>query len=149
MTNGLVVMTPTTVDRTGASSTATINSDGSVTFGLCETLSLNGVFTGDYDNYMVTVQGFGSASGITPFFYLRQSGVNSTTNFTRQRLFASGTSITGQRATGAPWLVFDSSLRDGSTTYVFGPNLSQPTAGRTVGVSAYLCLLYTSTSPRD
>lgn len=53
---GLVSVAPTSVGKTGASSTATASTNGQVTFGLCETLLLNGVFTSDYANYRIIFQ---------------------------------------------------------------------------------------------
>jgi len=139
MTNGLVVMTPTTVDKTGASSTATVNSDGSVTFGSCETLSLNGVFTSNYDNYMVIYKGYGSAS-VAMYYRLRLSEVdNSTANsYVTQDLYATGTTITGYRLTAsyAQTGGLHSSSTSGNALYLFGPYLAQPTAARSTGIFA-------------
>ena len=144
MTNGLVVMTPTSVAKTGGSSTATINADGSVTFGLCETLSLNGVFTSDYDNYMMTLSCDhpGGLSNIR--FRWRASGTDesSASNYyTRRELFVSATSVTGGRnsdSVGRLGLAGDITYgRAGMTFYIFGPYLSQPTATRAVDSSTY------------
>jgi hypothetical protein len=139
LTNGLVVMTPSSVATTGASSTATINADGSVTFGLCETLSLNGVFTGDYDNYMMTARYNGSAS-ISLRGQLRAGGANNSTasSYVSQFIYASSTSVTGNRATSSHWQYFgeaQTTAKDGTTYFLYGPYLSQPTAMRYVQVT--------------
>jgi hypothetical protein len=139
MTNGLVVMTPSSVAKTGGSSTATINADGSVTFGSCATLSLNGVFTSDYDNYMIGMR-FSSSAGTGIRYRLRLAGVdNSTVNsYVGQTLSAYNTTISSGRYTFDNGLLGASSnaQKNGVTVYVFGPNLVQPTATRTVAVDS-------------
>jgi hypothetical protein len=136
MTNGLVVMTPSSIAYSGTS--ASINADGSVVFSACTSLSLNGVFTGDYDNYMVTIRTSGTVDGQSPYIYLRASGVNSTTNYTTQTLAASATTVSSSRFNTQPFIVVDDSQRDGTTLYLFGPQLAQPTAGRIISASGYL-----------
>jgi hypothetical protein len=140
MTNGLVVMTPSSVAKTGGSSTATINADGSVTFGSCETLSLNGVFTGDYDNYMVAIHGTTSSSAGTIRFRMRSGTDAAGSDYTRQRLGADGTTVTGPREVSVTAGVLGYShngLSSGTTGFIFGPYLAQPTASRGITVSAY------------
>jgi len=142
MTNGLVVMTPTTVAKTGASSTATINADGSVTFGLCESLSLNGVFTGDYDNYMVAIRHV--QTGGTSNFYgrFRVGGVDNTTasSYTSQELNAYGTTVNANRGSYdfGYFPTSSSGTHSASTIYFFGPYLTQPTPWRQVTANGYL-----------
>jgi hypothetical protein len=136
LTNGLVVMTPSSVAKTGASSTATINADGSVTFGSCETLSLNGVFTSAYDNYMVSFRSIGTAANF-PGVRLRASGVDesSASNYyTHQFLFASSTTVSGARSSNNIWFSYGNSttLYGGMVQYIYGPYLAQPTAHRVV-----------------
>jgi len=137
MTNGLVVMTPTTVNKTGGSSTATINADGSVTFSACETIGVNGIFTADYDNYMVTLRVSSDSSANVFYTKVRSSGTDASSNYAWQRLVATSTTIVGERQTGQTggwrsgwWVV---SPKSGYTSYFFGPYLAQPTAFRIVG----------------
>ena len=139
MTNGLVVMTPTTVDKTGGSSTATINADGSVTFGSCATITLNGVFTADYDNYMAVIDAK-PATGDEDFWgRLTSGGVPSTTGYTRQTFYANGTSVVVARATYAHYYIsaISATSKSGYVQYFFGPYLTQPTAFRTTSVWSY------------
>lgn len=133
-TNGLVVMTPTSIAYSGTS--ASINADGSVDFSAVTSLSLNGVFTGDYDNYMVAIRN--TANGTDNLCYrLRSSGSDTTTStYTRQFVYANGTSVTGLRTTltlayiNAPY----NTQSIGTALYFFGPYLSQPTAARSITV---------------
>lgn len=97
---GLVSVAPTSVGKTGASSTATASTNGQVTFGLCETLTLNGVFTSTYANYRIVFAGFASTN-ILLFGRLSVAGTaNSTANYNRQYLVASNTTISAARVTG-------------------------------------------------
>ena len=134
LTNGLVVMTPSSIAYSGTS--ASINADGSVDFSAATELRLNGVFTSDYDNYMITWRGTTSvSSGI--FARLSVGGVdNSTTSsYTRQYLDADGTSISAARAAYnffASPIVSAAVQRAGCTMYLFGPYLTQPTVLRSV-----------------
>jgi hypothetical protein len=141
LTNGLVVMTPTSVAKTGTGSTATINSDGSVVFDLCTTLSLNGVFTSSYDNYMIVMRA--TTSLAWPYFNsrLRASGTDNTTasSYTNQYLTANGTTVSAGSGSDNRW--FGAALDDnesGFTAYIFGPNLAQPTAYREVPATGEL-----------
>lgn len=70
---GLVPIVPPTVAVSGGSATA--NSLGTVSFNAATSITLNGVFTSAYDNYLITISGKGSvadnlvlrlASGGTP-----------------------------------------------------------------------------------
>jgi hypothetical protein len=138
LTNGLVVMTPTSVAKTGTGSTATINSDGSVTFSACETLSLNGVFTSSYDNYMIAIRHTCNQSSAALSGRLRVSGSDATgTNYTRQYILALDTSVTAAREStqsSARIAAMTNSQRGGDTCFVFGPFLAQPTAFRYAGI---------------
>jgi hypothetical protein len=137
LTNGLVVMTPTSVAKTGTGSTATINSDGSVTFAACETLSLNGVFTSSYDNYMITIR-ISSSADQTGLGRLRSAGTDASgSNYTRQYLLGNSTTISADRETSQTTFragSTSSNLRGGDTLFMFGPYLSQPTAMRQVTI---------------
>lgn len=142
LTNGLVAMTPTSTAVTGTGASATINANGSVTFASCATLSLNGVFTADYDNYMVTMRASGSA-GLTLRGRLRASGTDNTTanSYSTQELSADNTTFFSSRSTSNLFQVFGglySTQRDGLTYYFFGPYLAQPTAMRVVEGASYL-----------
>lgn len=133
-TNGLVVMTPTSIASTGG--TASIGANGKVSFSGCYVLSLNGVFTSDYDNYMI--QFFGYANQSTPAwdFRMRASGTDATgTNYTYQILQANGSTVSGSRTTTSSvgrMTQMTATQNTGDTAYIFGPYLAQPTATRSV-----------------
>jgi hypothetical protein len=138
MTNGLVVMTPSSVDITGGGSeTSTTNADGSVSFSACASLSLNDVFTSDYDNYMIVWRVLPSAPQGT-FFKLRVSGVDSSTGYVVQRINADSTTVSAERnsseTAGRLTNLEGLTIYGGISQYLFGPYLAQPTASRTVVV---------------
>lgn len=131
--NGMILVTPSSVNHTGTS--ATINASGSVSFTACSVLSLNGVFSSAYDNYIIDVRH--TASSTTQLFYrLRASGAdNSTANsYVYQYIQADGATVNGARTTAdAGWCGYGGSTqREGHQIFVYGPNLAQPTALRSV-----------------
>jgi hypothetical protein len=139
--NGLVVMTPTSVAKTGTGSTATINANGSVTFSSCATLQLNGIFNSTYDNYMISTRIVGSNGNDALYLRFASGGtVTTDSNYTFQYVSALSTSVVGGRfgsQSAARVGNTDNSQRDGDTVFIFGPNLSQPTALRNVNTYGF------------
>lgn len=141
-TNGLVVMTPTSIASTGTGNSSSINADGSVDFASCATLSLNGVFTSDYDNYMIVMR-INSSSGVVNISArLRANGTDASgADYVVQNITADGTSVTGARTSSlTSFGIADAytTQRAGSTCYLYGPYLAQPTAMRHVGAQDYV-----------
>jgi hypothetical protein len=136
--NGMILIKPSSVNVTGAGSSATINSSGSVTFSTAATLSLNGVFSSTYDNYVIDIRHL--ASSTDNFEYrLRLSGSdNSTSNsYVSQLINANGSTVSGSRTTstiGRLSIVSDGQ-RSGDQVFLYGPALAQPTAVRAVSAS--------------
>jgi hypothetical protein len=139
---GMALLTPTSVDITGSGSeTATTNPNGSVEFTACSLLRLNGVFSTDYDNYMVSIRSTVSSATIMRS-RLSSSGSDedSASNYyTVQVLYGNGTFIVGQRGSGnTNTLAYvTSTLSTGIVAHWYGPYLTQPTAGRSVTVDGY------------
>lgn len=135
--SGMILMRPTSIVVAGTGATASIGVNGSVTFTSATSLSLNGVFTSAYDNYMVVMRDNSSAT--TQYFYrLRTAGTDASgANYTYQYIQADGTTVNGARTSSATagWCGYSSSTqRSGQTVYLYGPNLAQPTAVRSVSV---------------
>jgi hypothetical protein len=135
--DGLISMTPSSITHSGTS--ASINADGGVDFTAVSSLSLNGVFTGDYDNYLIVISGTGSeALGV--LFRLRASGSDATgSNYVSQELVGSGSSVSGARQTSQSSAAVTnfrnfSSIKTGANLYLYGTALAQPTAYRSVSV---------------
>jgi len=131
---GMVLMKPTSIAHSGTS--ATLGANGQVTFTGVTSLSLNGCFTADFDNYVVSWQ---STTGEQVNFRMRASGTDNSTasSYVRQQIAASGTSVSAVRITddkGASFLSA-STQAAGSWFSIYGPYLAQPTATR--GVNAW------------
>ena len=142
--NGLHLITPTSVAKTGASSTATISANGSVEFSACETLSLNGVFSADYDNYMIVMRYDSSLADQTnAAFQLRWrvSGADSSTanSYVYQNLAAYGATVAASRTTASEYRISNvtGNLKSGLVLNVYGPFLTQPTAARSASCTTY------------
>ena len=135
--DGLIVMTPTSINVTGTS--GSINADGGVDFTAVTALSLNGVFTSSYDNYLIVIRAV-----CTTFDNLllrwRVGGTSASgSNYTFQTLVADGgPSPSGQRSTSQTSTRLgnvSATQRDGLSVAVYGPFLAQPTALRSVTVN--------------
>lgn len=133
---GMVLVEPTSVSVTGPGATATYASSvGSVSFTGCEGLSINGVFTSAYNNYMVIFRATSNSSS-TASMRLRANGTDSiASSYTFQQLRANSTTVSSSRTIDTTYtnsLVSYSTERIGSTISLYGPFLAQPTALRTV-----------------
>lgn len=132
---------PTSIAATGTGANASIREYGSVSFTSCDTLSLDGVFTNIYLNYMIVMRYVGTVNGSSMRCKLRASGTDdSTTNaYVTQDLSVTGTSITTARYTSNFAYVgaADDTHRGGNTLFVFGPYSSQPTAARSATVDGF------------
>ena len=73
-----VGVSPTSVDVSGGS--AGVDPNGRVFFSAVTSVSLNGVFTSQYQSYRIVANIFSSFS-VTQLFRLRAGGVNSATNY--------------------------------------------------------------------
>lgn len=134
---GMVLLTPTSIAYTGTS--ATVGTNGSVEFTACSSLSLDGVFSADYDNYMISMWSYKSGGSIDSAEYrLRSSGTDSSSGYTRQYLLAAGTGVTGSRSTGTAGRFTNTNAGTylNFEAFVFGPYLAQPTATRSLGNSS-------------
>lgn len=138
MRNGIRICKPTSVTYSGTS--ASIVGQGSVEFSACTSVSLNGVFSSDFDNYMISVRSIRDASANINFeLRLRASGSDASgANYTHQVILANGTTVGAGRGTSQTAGRFgdltSSTLFHGHQIFFYGPALAQPTAFR--GVSA-------------
>ena len=134
---GMVLLTPSSIAYSGTS--ATIGANGSVEFSACSSLSLNGVFSADYDNYMVAMWHSLAVGGDALFLRMRLSGTDNSTasSYVYQKLEAYSTTVAGSRTTSnqAVCSTSNDSQRHGLSLSMFGPYLAQPTAWRSVTVS--------------
>jgi len=131
---GMVLLTPTSIDVVGTS--ATIGANGSVEFTAITELSLNGIFSSEYDNYMLVSWAVAGTGDQAVLARMRLSEVpESGSNYTLQQLAAQNTVVNGVRLTSqtaASMFRASATQRTGSTTFIYGPALAQPTAWRQV-----------------
>lgn len=131
--NGLHLIKPTSIVSTGTGNSSSINTNGSVTFSSCATLSLNGVFSANYDNYMVVCR-YSAPIDDSRTFRFRSSGTDNSTasSYVFQYVFANSTTISSFRVTQnqATWSARGNTQRAGVISYFYGPFLAQPTAYR-------------------
>lgn len=139
--NGLEIVTPSSVVATGILSSATINTNGSISYTNCTSLSLNGIFTSSYHNYVLITRFTSSAFGQTIRTFLRSSGVDSSVSgtYNLQYLQAATTTIsTAYDGTTARWDIgtVASSKTEGFYMHLYGPNLTGPTSGKVVYIAS-------------
>lgn len=82
---GLSPATPTSIANSGGSASLTGNT---VTFSGCSSISLNGCFTGDFDNYRVLIRTTASGNIGQTFLRLRASGTDSTSGYEYNEIYA-------------------------------------------------------------
>lgn len=134
------LVTPTSVAKTGTGSSTTITANGSVDFSSCESFSLNGVFSAEYDNYKIVMR-FSAASNDTyGVLRTRTNGTDATgSDYTTQENTADNTQLYAYRYTSqtsfANLFYSSTTARSGNVFDVYGPFLAQPTTIRSVTVS--------------
>jgi hypothetical protein len=131
---GMVLLAPTTINHTGTS--ASIGTNGRVTFTAVTALSLNGVFSADFDNYVVSILCQASADEGIQIRY-RAAGTDANgNNYTAQFISAASTTLAAGRSTSTLQTIANVTnvQRNGVTAYIYGPFLAQPTALRSVNV---------------
>jgi hypothetical protein len=133
MTNGLVVQTPTTINVSG---TATIEANGSVSFSAITLLRLNGVFTADYDNYMITWSGTSSGNTNMGFRFSKGGSDNSSSTYLRRYVTAQSTSTYVYDGTYSQFYMLGSggTWVNGQTAYIFRPQVNVTSAVLVQGV---------------
>ena len=133
MTNGLVVQTPTTINVSG---TATIEANGSVSFSAITLLRLNGVFTADYDNYMITWSGTSSGNTNLGLRFSKAGSDDASGTYWRRYVTASGTSTYVYDGTYSQMYLFGSggTWVNGQTAYIFRPYVNATSAVISQGV---------------
>jgi hypothetical protein len=133
--NGLILLTPTSIVTSGSS---TITANGSVSVVNDQYLTLNGVFSADYDNYMLVIKM--KSDNLVSYIGCRlaSGGTWEGAGYTEQYFEADGTTLVSYRATSNGNVTVGyilNSLTSGSITWFYGPHLAQPTAFRSTWAS--------------
>lgn len=131
MVNGLEVIAPTSLAYSGSS--ATINSDNSVSFSGVTSLSLNNVFSSTYNNYMIVYKFKNDTSSDVNWYRMRKNNSDATTNDYFTEYFATnGTSgiASGYRRTMA--ILGDAYVgsESGIVQYIMAPYSNSFTSSR-------------------
>lgn len=136
---GIVLLKPTSINHAGTS--ASIGTNGQITFTAVTSLSLNGVFSTKYENYMINIRHSLDIDSQGINARLRSSGTDATgADYTWQYLLANGNSLSANRLTSQTFFVVGNSsttFRSGDTSYIYGPFLAQPTATRHINAWGY------------
>lgn len=130
------LITPSSITYTGTS--ASIVGFGSVEFTSCTSVSLNGVFSSDFDNYQILINSKNSSTSATGIlFRLRASGSDATSpNYITTWLEANNTTVSAYKfaATTQGYLGYDTlNNTNGVICSIYGPHLSQQTIVRSYG----------------
>lgn len=137
--DGLISMKPTSITHAGTS--AVINSDGGVDFTAVTSLSLNGVFTGDYDNYLIVISNSATSNAEFLSYRMRAAGSDASgSNYTAQRLSGDSTFVAGGRFVSYTESIFalvGNTLINGFNLHMYGPYLAQPTASRSTTITTH------------
>lgn len=113
-TPGLVQVVATSVAV--GSGSGSVDANGRVTFNGASTVSINGIFTSIYENYLIVFNTLHSSNSELNF-RLRASGTDSSANYEWQRLRATSTTVAG--AYSAPGS-FQLSVEASGTSYILG-----------------------------
>jgi hypothetical protein len=111
-----------------------------VTFTAVTSLSLNGVFSATYDNYVIVIRYVAASGDPRTRLRLRTAGTDASgSNYVRQVVDANGSSVSAARATESAATIgeFSSTQRSGETVHMYGPFLAQPTAMRNVNAGGF------------
>ena len=135
--NGFNLIAPASINYTGTS--ATISENGSVSFSDITNLLLNGTFSSNYYNYAIVVS---ATASIKTGFAVRlasSSVVETGGDYASHRLLASASSLTATRfSPSGSWVSNDVDLgANASISFLYGPNLAQPTAIRVLTASSF------------
>lgn len=131
--NGLHLITPTSVSGTGLSITA----NGSVTMSGAQYVTINGVFSADYDNYMAVLHA--DPSALISFNIRVASGGTGEngSNYTTQNLYVDDTTVGTYLTTTTYWVGdYADTTANGTVWNIYGPYLAQQTAIRTINASS-------------
>jgi hypothetical protein len=92
----LKIVTPSAVATAGG--TATINTNGSVSLSAADGLSLQGIFSATYDNYLVKMVAIYSAASGNDSFVWQIGGVDQSASPVQQSIRANSTTVTTANA---------------------------------------------------
>lgn len=136
---GMFLVKPASIANSGGS--ASIGTNGQITFSTVTSLSLNQVFSENFENYMVSIR-FIAAGGARLQLRLRANGSDNSTasSYTHQQVAADGTTIGRARTTTDLTVVGWANNTNIAGTFIniYSPYLAQQTTMRNISASNYL-----------
>jgi len=130
--NGLILLTPTSASS--SEGTTTINANGSISLTNVQYLRVEGVFSADYDNYMIVAHYDPASLTAWQIRLMSGSTIDGASNYTTQILTVDSTTVSAYRTgPGGNWVCnYGDTTANGCVYYLYGPYLAQPTAIRCV-----------------
>jgi hypothetical protein len=133
---GMVLLAPTSVSVTGSGSSATIEPNGSISFTNCESLTLNGVFSADYKNYVLNQNHTMNTNiGNLLFGQFTSSGIPAASNYRYQRLrgYISTCSTASYTSQSYMWLSYTAYHAGGTNGVAFRTYFNRPYLSSSTG----------------
>jgi len=131
--SGLVQVLPSSVSVSAG--TASVAANGAVSFTSASNIALNDIFSSSFVNYRMMFNGVAAGNVGTSFVYRTSAGDYTTANYTWQRIYAYGSTITSQRVSsqangllpdfGADWSAFTADFFNPNVANVYTTCLSQ------------------------
>lgn len=132
---GSTLMIPTSVSGSGVS----VSSTGVVTLNAATTATINGIFTSEFENYMVKVRGQLTGAGFATLALALSGTTVSTANYDQnyQSTTGTATSAPAQPLAATSWNVgAGAQVVKSFTIELFSPALTIPTEGTIFGVES-------------
>lgn len=131
---GMVLVSPSSITYSGTS--ASIGANGFITVSNVTSLSINGVFTSTYDDYVIVTRATQNSSALLIDMKMRSAGTDATaSDYNYQYILSYGTTKTASRSTSnstMPIAYTDSVWVNGAWTYLSAPALPLETSFRFV-----------------
>lgn len=131
----MVLLAPTSVNYSGTS--ASIGMNGSVEFTAITSLTLNGVFSADYENYVLDVAMLSSADYLVQMQLVASGAVANGSNYdlASSAIYGSTLSSTASQGNTYGYLILPDTIWSGSHIDVYSPYMERATAFRSVSVN--------------
>jgi hypothetical protein len=130
---GMVLLKPTSIDVVGTS--ATINTNGSIEFSGITALTMNGIFSANYENYLIVTRNT-STNNQSVTAQLTLNSVPANSGYSILWIAAQNTtkSVNQVTSSAATYIGDMSTVPNGWSCYFYGPHLAQSTAMRSVEI---------------
>jgi hypothetical protein len=123
---GLTLINPTSISFTGTSAS---NTAGKIAINACSSISVNGVFTSTYDNYVIVFSPMVQSGSVMSYIRLRASGTDATSGYNNAGWYqnAGGGWNSNPNITDGLYAFQMGTTIGSAKSEIFGPSLAQPT----------------------